>query len=125
MLALAADCGLGPRGAARQEFHKCTGCGACVEVCKENAIQLSEESDNPIINSEKCLSCGQCISVCPVGVFEAETKGYRIQVGGKLGRRPQLARELEGIYSRDKRSDRGSLPRSLSDTVWKRRFGRS
>jgi dissimilatory sulfite reductase (desulfoviridin) alpha/beta subunit len=26
-------------------------------------------------------------------------QGYRIQLGGKLGRHPQLARELDGIYS--------------------------
>jgi anaerobic sulfite reductase subunit C len=94
---------LGLIGAARPRVSaaECTGCGACVEVCKENAIQLSEEGDHPTINAEKCLSCGQCISVCPAGVLEVETKGYRIQVGGKLGRRPQLARELEGIYSKD------------------------
>jgi dissimilatory sulfite reductase (desulfoviridin) alpha/beta subunit len=27
------------------------------------------------------------------------TKGYRVQLGGKLGRHPQLAKELPGIYS--------------------------
>ena len=62
---------------------------------------MSETGGDPIIDREKCLSCGQCISVCPGGVLGAETKGYRILLGGKLGRRPQLARELEGIYSKE------------------------
>jgi len=94
---------LGLIGAARPRVSGvgCTGCGACVEVCREDAIQLSEAGDEPILSSEKCLSCGQCIAVCPVGALEAETSGYRILVGGKLGRRPQLARELEGIHSKE------------------------
>ena len=29
----------------------------------------------------------------------AEVKGYRVLLGGKLGRHPQLARELPGIFS--------------------------
>ncbi len=79
----------------------CSGCGACVAICREDAIQLSGIGDEPLIDREKCLSCGQCISVCPGEVLGGETKGYRILLGGKLGRRPQLARELEGIYSKE------------------------
>jgi anaerobic sulfite reductase subunit C len=92
---------LGLIGAARPRVSAtgCTGCGACVAVCKENAIQFSGADNDPTIDHEKCLACGQCISVCPAGLLRAETKGYRVVVGGKLGRRPQLARELERIYS--------------------------
>jgi anaerobic sulfite reductase subunit C len=96
-----ADLGLIGAVRPRVATAPCTGCGACIEVCKENAIQLSEEDNDPTVNSEKCLACGQCIKVCPAGVLEAETTGYRVVVGGKLGRRPQLARELEGIYSKE------------------------
>jgi dissimilatory sulfite reductase (desulfoviridin) alpha/beta subunit len=28
-------------------------------------------------------------------------KGYRVQLGGKLGRHPRLARELKGIFSEE------------------------
>ncbi len=96
-----ADLGLIGATRPRVSSDACTGCGACVAVCKEDAIRLTEAGNEPTIDSKKCLSCSQCISVCPAGVFEADSRGYRIQVGGKLGRRPQLARELEGIYSKD------------------------
>lgn len=31
----------------------------------------------------------------------ADKKGFKVQIGGKLGRHPQLAKELPGIYSKD------------------------
>ena len=46
----------------------------------------------------RCLACGACIPVCPTDTLVQAATGYRIQLGGKLGRHPQLARELPGIY---------------------------
>jgi dissimilatory sulfite reductase (desulfoviridin) alpha/beta subunit len=43
--------------------------------------------------------CGHCIRTCPSGALGEAEQGYRIQLGGKLGRHPQLARELDGVYS--------------------------
>jgi dissimilatory sulfite reductase (desulfoviridin) alpha/beta subunit len=40
--------------------------------------------------------------VCPTGSLKEGKKGYRVQLGGKLGRHPQLAKELPGIYEEDK-----------------------
>ncbi len=77
----------------------CSQCGKCAEACKENAVRLDEGSESPVIDYEKCLFCGQCVSVCPTGTLGKEVEGYRILVGGKLGRHPQLARELAGIHS--------------------------
>jgi anaerobic sulfite reductase subunit C len=79
----------------------CTQCNACVEVCKEDAIRIDEAEGRPEINYGKCLYCGQCIAVCPTGTIAAGRKGYRVQLGGKLGRHSQLARELPGIFSED------------------------
>jgi dissimilatory sulfite reductase (desulfoviridin) alpha/beta subunit len=45
--------------------------------------------------------CGKCISACPSGVLCEDRKGWRIQVGGKLGRHPQLGKELEGTHSKE------------------------
>jgi dissimilatory sulfite reductase (desulfoviridin) alpha/beta subunit len=39
------------------------------------------------------------MEACPTGTISQGAKGYRVQLGGKLGRHPQLARELPGIYS--------------------------
>jgi dissimilatory sulfite reductase (desulfoviridin) alpha/beta subunit len=53
----------------------------------------------PVIDWQKCVSCGQCIAACPTRTLQEEKKGFRIQVGGKLGRHPRLAEELPGIHS--------------------------
>lgn len=79
----------------------CTLCGECVEVCKENAVLLEEGDEKPEVNYEKCLQCGQCITVCPTGTLVAEKAGYRVLLGGKLGRRPRLAQELPGCFSEE------------------------
>jgi dissimilatory sulfite reductase (desulfoviridin) alpha/beta subunit len=44
------------------------------------------------------VSCGQCITACPTRTLQEEKRGFRIQVGGKLGRHPRLAEELPGIH---------------------------
>jgi dissimilatory sulfite reductase (desulfoviridin) alpha/beta subunit len=77
----------------------CTLCEACVDACKEDAITLDAEGECPRIDYAKCLYCGKCMQVCPTGTIVEGTKGYRVQLGGKLGRHPQLAKELPGIYS--------------------------
>ena len=77
----------------------CSQCGACVQVCREDAISL--EDGGPVLDLSRCLSCGQCITSCPTGTLQEKEKGYRILVGGKLGRHPKLAEELPGIYNRE------------------------
>lgn len=77
----------------------CSQCAACVPACKEDAIELAVEGDGPVINRQHCLNCGQCMAVCPTGTLVSGQTGYRVQLGGKLGRHPQLARELPGIFS--------------------------
>lgn len=77
----------------------CNHCAACVEVCREQALDLTEDSPHPAIRYAKCVCCGQCTTVCTSGTLHPERTGYRILIGGKLGRHPQLGRELSGIHS--------------------------
>ncbi len=74
-----------------------TLCEACIEACRENAIKLDDLS--PKIDFELCLKCGKCVAVCPTGTLAAACSGYRVQLGGKLGRHPKLARELPALFS--------------------------
>ena len=67
----------------------------------EKAVTLDSSKDKPDIDMGRCLRCGQCIHVCPTGTIKPGAKGYRIQLGGKLGRHPRLGRELHGIFSEE------------------------
>ncbi|MBA4366210.1 MAG: sulfite reductase [Desulfobacterium sp.] len=79
----------------------CTACGACEEVCKENAILIHAEEEKAVIDYPLCVKCGKCITVCPTGTIAEEKKGFRIQLGGKLGRHPRLASEIPGLFNED------------------------
>lgn len=92
---------IGIIGASLPAFsdEACTLCEACVDTCKEEAVTLGEEAEKPEIDLRRCVACGQCMAVCPSGTLVEGDKGYRVQLGGKLGRHPRLARELPGIFS--------------------------
>ncbi len=77
----------------------CSHCEACVDACREQAVLLAENADGPQIDTGRCLACGRCMAVCPTGTLETGVSGYRVQLGGKLGRHPRLARELPGIFT--------------------------
>jgi dissimilatory sulfite reductase (desulfoviridin) alpha/beta subunit len=73
----------------------CSQCGQCVQVCKEGAVSLAEDQVRLDLNA--CLTCGDCLRVCPSGALAAGHRGFRVLLGGKLGRHPQLGRELPKI----------------------------
>jgi len=81
--------------------ESCTLCETCLDECRENAMTLKQGKNRPVIDFDLCLACGKCIETCPTGTISAGKTGFRVQVGGKLGRHPQLAKELPGIYSED------------------------
>ncbi len=80
---------------------ECSMCGACETACKDCAVSLDACAGKPVIDWERCLSCGQCAKVCPTGAIAVDRYGYRVLLGGKLGRHPRLADELPGIYDED------------------------
>lgn len=94
---------IGLIGAVRPRVvdSSCSGCGACFSACPEGALHAGAGSAVAIIDAVKCVMCGKCIGACPSGAIEEAEKGWRILAGGKLGRHPQLGKELEGIYSKD------------------------
>lgn len=70
----------------------CTHCGLCVKVCPDKAIVLNPAG--PEIDRSLCLNCGKCARNCPTAAIGISQRGYRVIWGGKLGRRPMLAREV-------------------------------
>ena len=47
-------------------LNKCTGCGACIDICPKEAISLKDdlESLNAVIDENACIHCGMCEKVC-------------------------------------------------------------
>jgi NADH-quinone oxidoreductase subunit F len=43
--------------------EECTGCGACLKACPEDAI-TGKKKERHSIDQEKCIKCGACKSVC-------------------------------------------------------------
>lgn len=87
-------------GAVRPEVTglACSQCGACIEACDEEAITLPDGADRPLIDLAKCVCCGDCVKDCPSGTLRKQAEGYRLLVGGKLGRHPQLGRDMGVIF---------------------------
>ena len=81
--------------------NECTLCEQCVDICKEKAITLNEKECMPKIDHDLCIKCGQCIKGCPTGTISEKKAGFRILLGGKLGRHPRLAEELPGIFTEE------------------------
>jgi anaerobic sulfite reductase subunit C len=95
------DVGIIGAATPRKTDAPCSACGACSEICKEDAIRLSEADELCDIDLNRCVHCGGCMTVCPTGAIETQEKGYRMMIGGKLGRHPKLAVELPCIYQED------------------------
>lgn len=70
----------------------CTGCGTCVEYCKEGAISIKKGVS--VLDPALCVQCGTCIRSCPFALLKSSGEHYMISVGGRRGRHPRIGREL-------------------------------
>lgn len=66
----------------------CTGCGACAEVCPDDAIEVQEVA---IHDPDRCLGCLNCSQACAEEAVTLSQPFARLYLGGKLGRHPRLA----------------------------------
>jgi ferredoxin len=53
----------------KYDIEKCGYCGACVSVCPNDVLELTECE---IIVNAKCEDCGICTVVCPLGALVLE-----------------------------------------------------
>jgi len=43
--------------------ENCTGCGACIDICPMEAIQMTD-SGTAEVNLTRCIGCGLCLTAC-------------------------------------------------------------
>jgi dissimilatory sulfite reductase (desulfoviridin) alpha/beta subunit len=70
----------------------CTGCGTCVEYCKERAIAIKNGQIQ--MDNDRCVHCGMCIHSCPFHIIKADPPAYHITIGGRRGRHPRIGYHL-------------------------------
>jgi dissimilatory sulfite reductase (desulfoviridin) alpha/beta subunit len=70
----------------------CTGCGTCVQYCKEKAIVIRNGISE--LKEDKCVQCGVCVRSCPFELLKADHRHFLVSVGGRRGRHPRIGREL-------------------------------
>lgn len=81
---------VGIMGTIKKKFDKdlCNYCGLCAEVCPVEAIKV--EAENIEYDEKKCIGCGDCVFSCPVSAWKKDKEGYRVFIGGKMGKFPKL-----------------------------------
>ena len=60
---------------AAVEAARCSGCGACVELCAYKAIELDPVLRVAVVNEATCKGCGTCAASCRSGAIDL--KGFR------------------------------------------------
>jgi len=55
------------------DFDKCTKCGKCASVCKQNAI-VFVEGKYPAFVKDVCIGCKACMVACPNGAISMTKK---------------------------------------------------
>jgi anaerobic sulfite reductase subunit C len=65
----------------------CTGCGSCVQYCKEKAVRV--KNGISVLDDDKCVQCGVCVRSCHLDLLKAEHSHYLITLaaGGAGTRR--------------------------------------
>ena len=64
--------------------EKCTLCGICVRVCREDA--LTQTRDEIQVDRSLCNHCGRCVKACPFKAWQGR-RGYILSFGGLFGNR--------------------------------------
>lgn len=82
------------------DLEKCRGCKVC-NVEKNCPIKHAKVVDGKIRISpaEGCNNCGRCDGKCPFGAVGNYTRGYKMYIGGRWGKKTAIGQPLSVIFS--------------------------
>lgn len=63
-----------PPGVDQTSLQACTRCGACVDACPENILQIVPEGVAMLADAGECTFCHACADACPEDVFADESR---------------------------------------------------
>jgi len=75
--------------------ERCTGCGACLEICPTGALYLVE--GKAMVDRALCRECEACLAVCPSGAISLTDEEEHVAAAARL---PALRPEPEVIQVR-------------------------
>lgn len=87
------------------ECNKCTGCGACANICPLGAISMIENHEGffvPKIDKNKCTSCGLCDRTCPMlkeVLIKNQYKVPMVYAGWNKNEKIRLESSSGGVFS--------------------------
>lgn len=75
---------------------KCRSCNKCLleKACPMKAVTVS---GGTVSINESCNSCGRCKQSCPFGVTEEYTRGFKMHIGGRWGKKAAVGRPLSRL----------------------------
>jgi ferredoxin len=60
------------------DVARCTGCGACVQVCPVGAMSLVDGKAS--VDEEACTGCEACVDACPEGAIQPVVQGELVPI---------------------------------------------
>ena len=60
------------------DVARCTGCGACIELCPVGAIVLLDGKVH--VDERTCTACGACVDVCAEGAIQPVVQGELVPI---------------------------------------------
>lgn len=55
------------------DAEKCTGCGKCVDVCKDFSLEIIDKKAHQSSSSVfGCIACGHCMMICPTNAIKID-----------------------------------------------------
>ncbi|HIS25381.1 MAG TPA: 4Fe-4S binding protein [Candidatus Pullilachnospira intestinigallinarum] len=77
---------------------ECNGCKKCsvVSACPIGAASLKDGLME--IDTDVCNHCGRCVGKCRFDAIEDGTRGYKVYIGGRWGKKVAQGRALSRIF---------------------------